>query len=139
MSLVEFRTENGGAIVRLNNGTTNAYSPALLPDMILRRVAGDVLASDMLNRGALLESAAAAAKGIAHEVSPSEQVEATALERVIELTGLVPEAFRAAKRNRVEAIRARYQTNGRLRNEEFLDIWFSPPAQRLLREASVKF
>lgn len=110
-----------------------------LVDMILRQVLGDGFASDMLYRGALVEAAAAEAKGMVHAVFPADQVEAKAVERVAELARLVQPAFRATKSYRVETVRTRYEANGRARNQEFLDIWFSPATQALLQEAAAKF
>ncbi|MFZ4859826.1 MAG: hypothetical protein ACOYL3_25935 [Desulfuromonadaceae bacterium] len=47
--------------------------------------------------------------------------------------------FAAAKANRTEVIRLRYEQLGLEKNEEFLDLWFGEEAQDLLQDAAIKF
>lgn len=110
-----------------------------LPDMLLRQIAGDRIASDMMYRGELIDSSEAEKRGILHGIAPKEQVEALALERLEELGSLHPQAFSAVKANRVEAVRSRYEAHSREKNEEFLDCWFSEKTRELLREGVKKF
>jgi enoyl-CoA hydratase/carnithine racemase len=129
---------SGRTLIGLNEIKLGVPTP-YLPDLILRQIAGDLVASNMLYRGEFIESSDAMKKGIIHEVLPKEEVEKKALERVAELSNLPRYAYAATKANRVEIIRSRYETNCRTKNEEFLDYWFSPPTQLLLNEGAKKF
>ena len=93
----------------------------------------------MLYLGEFVESSDAWEKGLIHDVFPKTEVEAKALDRVANLSKLPPKAFAAAKANRVEIIRARYEKNFKTKNAEFLNCWFSAEAQELLKEAAKKF
>ena len=128
----------GRTLIGLNEiklGVPNPY-PA---DLLLRQVAGDHVASDMLFRGELLESAEAAKRGLLHDILPKEEVESKAVERVTELANLQAHAFRATKANRVEELCARYEKNIKAKMEEFLDCWFHQATQELLKEGAKKF
>jgi enoyl-CoA hydratase/carnithine racemase len=128
----------GRTLIGLNEIKLGVPTP-YLPDLILRQIAGDLAASDMLYRGEFIESLDAMKKGIIHEVLPKGEVEKKALERVTELSNLPLNAYAATKTNRVEVIRARYEANFRAKNEEFLDFWFSSQTQVLLNEGAKKF
>jgi enoyl-CoA hydratase/carnithine racemase len=128
----------GKTLIGLNEVKLGVPTP-YLPDLILRQIAGDVVASDMLYRGEFIESSDAMRMGIIHEIIPKQEVESNALERLTELTALPINAYVAAKRNRTEVIQSRYAANYKARTEEFLDHWFSPPTQLLLKEGAKKF
>ncbi len=110
-----------------------------LADLILRNIVEDRIANDLLYRGEFLESSEAVGIGLVDDLFSNEMVEEEAVNRVSEMSSLPPEAFAAIKENRVEAIRIRYEKNFRVKNERFLELWFSPPTQRLLHEAGKKF
>jgi enoyl-CoA hydratase/carnithine racemase len=128
----------GRTLIGLNEIKLGVPTP-YLPDLILRQIAGDAVASDMLYRGEFIESSDAMRKGIIHAVFPKHEVEGQALERLAELASLPAHAYAATKRNRTEVIRSRYAANYESRTEEFLDHWFSPPTQLLLKEGAKKF
>ena len=110
-----------------------------LPDLILRRIAGDVVASEMLYLGEFIDSSDAEKKGIVTSMFPKSDVEDKALEIVASVAKLPAKAFQASKANRVEAIRSSYENSFRAKNEAFLDCWFSSETQELLSEAAKKF
>lgn len=119
----------------INLGVPNPY----LGEQLLRLVAGDRLASDLLYSGAMIDSTEAQRRGLVHDVVGKDDVEARALERLTALSRLVPAAFAATKANRVEPLLERYKAHFRAKHELFLDVWFSPPSQALLREGAKKF
>ncbi|HLF15319.1 MAG TPA: enoyl-CoA hydratase/isomerase family protein [Bacteroidota bacterium] len=110
-----------------------------LPDMLLREIVGDRIASDMLYTGDFIGSTEAERVGILHEVLPKEEVEGRALEKLTELCKRQPKAFAAVKANRVEVIRSRYEKKYEAKIEELLDCWYIETTQELLREGAKKF
>lgn len=129
---------SGKVLIGLNEIKLGVPAP-YLPDLILRRIAGDVVASEMLYHGEFIDSSDAAKKGIVTSMFPKSDVEDKALEIVASVAKLPTKAFQASKANRVEAIRSRYENSFRTKNEEFLDCWFSSKTQELLSEAAKKF
>ena len=129
---------SGKVLIGLNEIKLGVPAP-YLPDLILRRIAGDVVASEMLYFGEFIDSLDAAKKGIITSMFPKSDVEDKALEIVASVAKLPAKAFQASKANRVEAIRSRYENSFRTKNEEFLDCWFSSKTQELLSEAAKKF
>ncbi len=110
-----------------------------LPDMLLREIVGDRIASDMLYTGDFIGATEAERVGILHEVLPKEEVEGRALEKLTELCKRQPKAFAAVKANRVEVIRSRYERKYKAKIEELLDCWYTETTQGLLREGAKKF
>ncbi len=110
-----------------------------LPDMLLREIVGDRIASDMLYTGDFIDSIEAERVGILHEVLPKEVVEGRALEKLSELCKHRSKAFAAVKANRVEVIRSRYEKMHEAKIEELLDCWYAETTQELLREGAKKF
>ncbi len=129
---------SGKVLIGLNEIKLGVPVP-YLADLILRRIAGDVFASEMIYRGEFVDSSDAHKKGVVNSIFPKPNVEKKALEIVASLAKLPTKAFQASKANRVEAIRSSYEKNFRAKNEEFLERWFSPETQALLTEAAKKF
>ena len=128
----------GKVLIGLNEIKLGVPAP-YLPDLILRRIAGDVVASEMLYLGEFIDSSDAEKKGIVTSMFPKSDVEDKALEIVARIARLPAKAFQASKANRVEAIRSSYENSFRAKNEAFLDCWFSSETQELLSEAAKKF
>jgi Delta3-Delta2-enoyl-CoA isomerase len=110
-----------------------------LSDLMLRQIAGDRAATEMVYLGEFIEPDKARAIGLADEVLSQDKVENQALEKISEIAALPGQAFAAIKANRVESIRLAYEKNYKAKNETFLDCWFSPSVQELLRKAAEKF
>lgn len=110
-----------------------------LPDMLLREIVGDRIASDMLYTGDFIGAIDAERVGILHEVLSKETVEGRALEKLSELCKHPSRAFAAVKANRVEVIRSRYENKYEAKMEELLDCWYAETTQELLSEAAKKF
>jgi len=110
-----------------------------LTDLMLRQIVGDRAATEMIYMGEFIEPEKALSIGLADEVLSQDKVENRALEKITELAALPGQAFAAIKANRVEAIRLAYEKNYKVKNEIFLDCWFSQPVQALLSKAAEKF
>jgi enoyl-CoA hydratase/carnithine racemase len=110
-----------------------------LADMMLRHTIGNRYASQMIYSGEFMTFSDAKIIGLIDVVGPPDELEDFTLERLSRIASFQSQAFSAAKANKVEEIKRRYEKNCRTKNETFLDCWFSDPAQKNLREASVKF
>ena len=110
-----------------------------LADMILRQIAGDRAATEMIYGGNFTAASDAARFGLVDALFPAETVEAGAVEKVSGLASHSPAAFRETKKNRVETIRGLYAQHHQAKNEAFVDCWFSDPVRPLLEAAARKF
>lgn len=128
----------GKALFGLNEIKLGVPVP-YLPDMLLREIAGDRIASDLLYTGDFIGTSEAERVGILHEVLPMELVEGRALEKLSELCKHQPRAFAAMKATRVEVIRSRYENKYDAKIEELMDCWFTETTQELLKELIKKF
>lgn len=108
-------------------------------DLALRLIVGDRTSAEILYQGNFMPVSNAKEIGLIDDIFPQETVEDEATEKAAELAALPELAFAAIKANRVETIRVKYEKNYKLRNEIFLDCWFSEPVQELLKEATRTF
>jgi len=139
MLTTDFRiAATGRTLVGLNESRLGVPVP-YGADLLLRHLTGDRVATDLMYRGELLEASRVEESGLVDRLVPKEEVEARAVETVAEIAALPLESFAAIKENRVETVLERYRAHGRVKNERFLDIWFSPEAHRGLQEASKTF
>jgi len=110
-----------------------------LADMMLRQIIGHRFASQMIFSGEFMTFEDAKSIGLIDVIGLPEELEDFTIERISQLSRYPSEAFAAAKSNKVEEIKQKYETRGKAKNEDFLDCWFSDPVQRNLLEASTKF
>ena len=110
-----------------------------LADLILRQVVNDRAATEMLYGGDLMSVERAVRIGLVDAVLPEGDVEQQALEKTTALAARPPAGFEQIKTNRVEAIRSLYERNGFEKNRKFVDCWFLPQVQDLLKKAAEKF
>lgn len=110
-----------------------------LADMILRQVAGDRPATEMLFGGELMLAEQALQIGLVDAVVPETGVEQTAIEKVAALAVRPPSGFAEIKTNRVESVRYLYEKNGMEKDKKFVECWFLPEVQVLLKKAAEKF
>jgi len=135
----DFRFIAGGRkLISLNEVKIGLPVP-YLADMMLRQIAGDRTAVrlEYLSEFVMPEDARAA--GLVDEICPAAEVEDRALARIKAITALPPFGFPLTKMHRVKDIRARFLADRKDVNAAFLDCWFSPPVQELLKEACQKF
>jgi len=110
-----------------------------LADLVLRQIAGDRTATRMLLDGGFIPMAAGLTTGLVDQIFSSETVEKEAIKEIDRIGAFPKDAIAAHKANRIEEVKDRFLRNVTERNETFVDCWFSPPVQTLLKEASRKF
>ena len=110
-----------------------------LADMMLREIIGNRYATQMIFSGEFMSFADAKTIGLIDAIGSSEELEDFTMERLAQMATYPSQAFAAAKANKTEPIKRRYQKHFQSKNNEFLDCWFSEAAHKNLLEASVKF
>jgi enoyl-CoA hydratase/carnithine racemase len=110
-----------------------------LADMMLRQIAGDRAATRMEYLGAFLMPEEAQAAGVVDGVCPEAEVEARALAHIEAVASLPPSGFPLTKQHRVKDVRAQFLAGRESINQAFMDCWFMPSTQALLKEAATKF
>ena len=105
-------------------------------DRLLRFVAGDFAASDLIYTGRLVRAEDARALNIVHETGPKAEIEAKAWERLLFLRDLAPDAFAESKRMRLGKFCAdlRQQMPSRIARQ--VELWMGEEAQARLRAAA---
>ncbi|MGH7599247.1 MAG: enoyl-CoA hydratase/isomerase family protein [bacterium] len=89
----------------------------------------------VLYSGRLFKADEALQRGLIHEVVPQENLLETALARLREFTGHASNPAAALKGSLRRNTLARIRENAEEMREKFLDVWFSPTAQRAIHEA----
>ena len=102
-------------------------------DQLLRFVAGDFVASDMIYTGKLVPAEEGRALGLVHETGPKAEIEAMAWRRLLFLRDLAPEAFQESKRMRLGKFCADLREQMPARIARQVEIWSSDEAQARLR------
>ena len=110
-----------------------------LTDLILRQVAGDRCATEMMFTGEFVEPEEAQKMGLVDAIFSPEDLEEKAVAKIAELAALPPQGLTVIKNNRVEAVRSQYEDMRSTEADLFLDCWFNPSVQEQLREAAKKF
>ena len=142
----------GGALALLlacdyrfgSNGRTLIGKPEILlgvpnpyfGDQLLRFVAGDFIASDLIYTGKLVTAEEGTKLNLIHGVSEPAEVENLALERLEFLTSLAPEAFAESKRMRSARFCADLRAQMSSRVARQVEIWNGEQAQARLHEAA---
>ena len=105
-------------------------------DQLLRFVAGDFVASDLIYTGRLVRAEEGRAVGLVHETGPKEGIERMAWEKLRSLSDLAPAAFAESKRMRLGRFCAdlREQMSSRVARQ--VEIWHGEDAQARLRAAA---
>ena len=102
-------------------------------DQLLRFVAGDFVASDMIYTGKLVRADDSRSLNLVHETGPKEDIETTAWERLLFLRDLAPEAFQESKRMRLGKFCADLREQMPTRIARQVEIWSGDEAQARLR------
>jgi enoyl-CoA hydratase/carnithine racemase len=110
-----------------------------LPAIILQRILPERAATEIVSQGGFLMPDRSLTFGLVDQMHPPEKVEEAALSQMIEMAALPGPAYAAIKATRIEEVVARYQAHREVKLQEMLDMWFTPPAQRLLHQAAEKF
>jgi enoyl-CoA hydratase/carnithine racemase len=134
----DYRIAGEGRKLGLNEVLLGVPVP-YLADLMLRQLVGDGPAKALLYEGGFIAAAEARTIGLVDDVCAKEDVEAQSIRKAQWLADLPRQAFAAIKANRVEALIQQYEAQARRKNEQFLDCWFDPGTQDLLKEAARKF
>jgi len=110
-----------------------------LTDLILRQVVGDRYATEMMFKGEFVEPEEAQKMGLVEAVFSPGDLEEKAVAKIAELAALPPHGLKLVKDNRVKAVRSQYEAERSTKADLFLDCWFNPEVQELLKEAAKKF
>ena len=102
-------------------------------DQLLRFVAGDFVASDMIYTGKLVRADEGRALNLVHETGPKSEIEEMAWQRLLILRDLAPEAFQESKRMRLGKFCADLREQMPTRIARQVEIWSSDEAQARLR------
>ena len=102
-------------------------------DRLLRFVAGDFVASDMIYTGKLVPAEEGRALNLVHEVAPKAEIEEMAWQRLLSLRDLAPEAFQESKRMRLGKFCADLREQMPARIARQVEIWAGDEAQARLR------
>ena len=102
-------------------------------DQLLRFVAGDFVASDLIYTGKLVRAEEGRALGLVHETGPKEDLEEMAWERLLFLRDLAPDAFVESKRMRLGKFCADLREQMPARIARQVEIWSGDEAQARLR------
>ena len=113
-------------------GVPNPY----FGDRLLRFVAGDFAASDLIYTGKLIHAEDGRALGLVHETGPKAEIEDMAWEKLLCLCDLAPAAFAESKRMRLGKFCADLRDQMSARVARQVEIWHGDDAQRRLRAAA---
>ena len=105
-------------------------------DRLLRFVAGDFVASDLIYTGRLIRAEDGRALGLVHETGPTAEIERTAWEKMLSLGDLAPDAFGESKRMRLGRFCADLREQMPARVARQVEIWHGEDAQARLRAAA---
>jgi enoyl-CoA hydratase/carnithine racemase len=110
-----------------------------LVDLILRQIVGDRCATELMFSGEFVEPEEAQRIGLVDDIFTSEDLEEKAVAKIAELAVLPTCGLTTIKNNRVEAVRSRFEEKRSADPDWFLDCWFNPAVQELLKETAKKF
>lgn len=105
-------------------------------DQLLRFVAGDFVASDLIYTGKLVPADQAHLLHLIHAVGTKEEIEAVAWQQLMVLRDLAPEAFAESKRMRTGRFCADVREQMSARVARQVEIWHSVEAQTRLHTAA---
>ena len=105
-------------------------------DQLLRFVAGDFVASDLIYTGRLVRADEGRVLNLVHETGPKDEIEGMAWERLLSLCALAPAAFADSKRMRLGKLCADLREQMPTRIARQVEIWSGDDAQARLHAAA---
>jgi enoyl-CoA hydratase/carnithine racemase len=128
----------GRKFIGLNEVKLGVPVPALA-DLILRQLVGDRRATEMVFSGEFLEPDQSLEISLVDAVVAQEDVEREAIARIVALAAMPSRGLALAKKNRIEAVRSQYEKIRQSDADDFLNCWFDPAVQDLLKKAAQRF
>jgi enoyl-CoA hydratase/carnithine racemase len=129
---------DGKRLIALNEVRIGVPVP-YLADMMLRQIVTDRVAVEMEFCSSFLGPHEAKSAGLVDAVYDEKAVENKALEKIRYLAAMPQMAFSLTKQHRTREIPHRFSAIRQALNRAFMDCWFSPATQALLKEAANKF
>jgi enoyl-CoA hydratase/carnithine racemase len=129
---------DGKRLIALNEVKIGVPVP-YLADLMLRQIVTDRVAVEMEFCSAFIGPDDAKAVGLADAVCEENAVENKALEKIRAVAALPSTAFALTKQHRVRQTPSRFIAIRQDLNRAFMDCWFAPDTQSLLRDAARKF
>jgi len=108
-------------------------------DCILRDLVDTTSARDIMEEGEFSLPDKSLEMGIVDQVVPLDEVIPKSIDKAKIMGDMPKEAFMIIKQNRVENVNACILQNLAVKEQIFLNCWYSDDAQKLLKEAIVKF
>ena len=128
----------GRKFIGFNEVKLGVPVPALA-DLILRQLVGDRRATELVFSGEFQEPEQSLEIRLVDAVVTLKDVEKAAVAKISALAALPPGGLVLAKKNRVEAVRSQYDKIRQSDTNDFLNCWFDPSVQDLLKKAAEKF
>ncbi|NVN87607.1 MAG: enoyl-CoA hydratase/isomerase family protein [Rhodopseudomonas sp.] len=113
-------------------GVPNPY----FADQLLRFIAGDQLASDLIYTGRLITAEDGVPAGLVHHTADKATIEDDAWKKTVALAALSGTAFAECKSMRVAELCASIRRNLSARTDKLIEIWDGAEAQRRLKAAA---
>lgn len=129
---------SGRKLIALNEVKIGLPVP-WLADRMLRQIVSDRVAVEVEFRSAFLGPEEANGAGLGDGVCAETEVEARAVEKISELAAMPSIAFSLTKQHRTRDIPSQFKEIRQALNQAFMDCWFAPSTQSLLKEAASKF
>jgi len=129
---------NGRKLIALNEVKIGLPVP-WLADRMLRQIVSDRVAVEVEFRSAFLGPEEANGAGLGDGICAEGEVEARAVEKISELAAMPSIAFSLTKQHRTRDIPTQFKAIRHDLNRAFMDCWFAPSTQTLLKEAATKF
>jgi enoyl-CoA hydratase/carnithine racemase len=129
---------DGKRLIALNEVKIGVPVP-YLADLMLRQIVMDRVAVEMEFCSGFLGPDDARTAGLADAVCDEKAVEDKALEKVRAMAGMPRVAFALTKQHRTREIPPRFKAIRQELTRAFMDCWFAPGSQSLLKEAASKF
>ena len=129
---------SGRKLIALNEVKIGLPVP-WLADRMLRQIVSDRVAVEVEFRSAFLGPGEANGAGLGDGVCAETEVEARAVEKISELAAMPSIAFSLTKQHRTRDIPSQFKEIRQALNQAFMDCWFAPSTQSLLKEAASKF
>ena len=107
-----------------------------LADRMLRQIISDHAAKRVEYEGELMMPEEAKMIGLVDEILPAEMVEKKAIEKIAQMPSQNLFGIKVMKQCRATELRTQFLSERASIHEGFMDCWFHPSAQSLLKEAS---
>ena len=107
-------------------------------DRLLRFIAGDKLASDLIYTGRLITAEEASQSGLIHHIAEKATIEDEAWKRTVSLAALPQAAFAESKSMRCAGLCDSIRRDLPARTDRLIEIWSGADVKDLLKAAALR-